>query len=285
LRDQLEKTQLKADQKLDWEREKIRQTARQQLAEEHQLKVADKDKQLGDLRRQIEDLRSNADQCSQQLQGEVQELELEKALSKQFPKDKIEAVKIGVRGADILQTVLSDDGLHCGTILWESKRVRRWNDGFIDKLLRDKSEAKADLAVIVTDSLPDHIIHLGAMRGVLLTTFGMAVCLAATLRVNLSLLGQTRIALGGQDDQKTQLFEHFMSPQFQEQMRLVADQLNQMQVDLRREKSLITRSWSKREAQIGMIMSGAAGLAGTLRAFYPALPLIAQFKLVEGGVQ
>ena len=55
------------------------------------------------MRRQIEDLKRKAEQGSQKLQGDIQELELEKALRERFPRDKIESVKSGVRGADVLQ--------------------------------------------------------------------------------------------------------------------------------------------------------------------------------------
>ena len=284
LQDQAEKAQLEAQRKLAQERDAIRVAAQQQVLEQHQLRDADKDKQLETLRRQIEELKQKAEQGSQQLQGDVQEIELEKALRDQFPRDEIQPVKTGVRGADILQKVRSDDGRLCGTILWESKRVRNWNEGFIDKLLRDKSEAKADLAVLVIDALPDQISHMGSVKGVLVTSFSLAVCLAATLRVNLSLLGQTRLALSGQDDQKTRLFEYFMSPGFVEKMSMIADQLQQMQEDLRREKAAITRTWSKRQEQMNMVITGTAGLAGTLQAFYgPALPAMPQFELPAGG--
>ena len=120
---------------------------------------------------------------------------------------------------------------------------------------------------------------MGSIKGVLLTTFGLAVCLAATLRVNLSLLGQTRLALSGREDQKTRLFQYFMSPQFYEKMSMIADQLQQMQDDLRKEKASLTRSWSKREEQIEMVMFGTAGVAGALQAFCPELPPIPQFEL------
>jgi hypothetical protein len=279
LQSQAEKAELEAERKLSQEREKIRRTAQQQLIGEHQLKDAEKNKQLEDLRRQIEDLKHKAEQGSQQLQGDVQELELEKALRDHFPRDKIEAVKTGARGADIVQTVVSDDGKVCGTILWESKRVRNWKDRFVDKLLSDKSEAQADVAVIVTNALPNHVVHMGSIKGVLLTTFGLAVCLATTLRVNLSLLGHTRVALSGQENHKTRLFEYFMSPAFHEKMSMIADQLQQMHDDLRKEKASITRSWSKREEQIEMVMFGTAGVAGALQAFCPALPPMPQFEL------
>ena len=186
----------------------------------------------------------------QKLQGDVQEIELEKALRERFPRDQIESVKSGARGADILQMVMSDSGQLCGTILWESKRVRNWSDKWIDKLIEDKQAAKADVAVIVTDALPEHVQHMGGVRGILITTFPLAACLAETLRVNMALLAQTRLALSGQDDQKSRIFQYFTSPQFHERIATIVEQFQQMQADLAREKAAMNRTWAKREKQM-----------------------------------
>jgi hypothetical protein len=280
LQEQAEKAELGAQRKLSSEREKIRKAAQDQVLKEHRLRDAEKNKQLEDMRRQIEDLKRKAEQGSQKLQGDIQELELEKALRERFPRDEIESVKSGVRGADVLQKVMSDSGQLCGTILSESKRVRNWSDKWIDKLIEDKQAAKADVAVIVTDALPEHVQHMGGVRGVLLTTFPLAACLAETLRVNMALLGQTRLALGGQDDQKSRIFQYFTSPQFHERMATIADQFQQMQADLAREKAAMNRTWAKREKQIETIVSSAAKFTGELQALYgAALPQLPQFAL------
>jgi len=280
LEEQAEKAELEAQRRLAAERETIRKAAQDQILEEHRLKDAEKNKQLDDMRRQIEDLKRKAEQGSQKLQGDAQEIELEKALRERFPRDKIESVKSGVRGADVLQKVISDSGQLCGTILWESKRVRNWSDRWIDKLIDDKQAAKADVAVIVTDALPQHVQHMGGVRGVLLTTFSLAACLAETLRVNMALLGQTRLALSGQDDQKSRVFQYFTSPQFHERMATIADQFQQMQADLTREKAAMNRTWAKREKQIETIVSSTARFTGELQAIYgSSLPALPQFAL------
>ena len=280
LQEQAEKAELEAQRKLADEREKIRKVAQDQVLEEHRLKDAEKNKQLDDMRRQIEDLKRKAEQGSQKLQGDVQELELEKALRERFPRDEIESVKSGARGADVLQKVISDTGQLCGTILWESKRVRNWSDRWIDKLIDDKQAAKADVAVIVTDALPEHVRHMGGVRGVLLTTFSLAACLAETLRVNMALLGQTRLALSGQDDQKSRVFQYFTSPQFHERMATIGEQFQQMQADLTREKAAMNRTWAKREKQIETIVSSTAKFTGELQSLYgSSLPELPQFAL------
>lgn len=280
LEEQAAKAHLEAERTLSNEREKIRKVAQDQVLHEHRLKDAEKNKQLEDMRRQIEDLKRKAEQGSQKLQGDVQELELEKTLRERFPRDEIESVKSGARGADILQKVTSDSGQLCGTILWESKRVRNWSDKWIDKLIEDKQAAKADVAVIVTDALPEHVLHMGSVRGVLITTFPLAACLAETLRVNMALLGQTRLSLSGQDDQKSRTFQYFTSPQFHERMATIAEQFEQMQADLAREKAAMNRTWAKREKQIETIVSSTAKFTGELQALCgPALPQLPQFQL------
>lgn len=286
LQELAENAELEARRTLEQERAQIRKAAEQQFLEEHQLKDADKNKQLEDLRRQIEDLKRKAEQGSSQLQGSVQEEELEKVLRQRFPSDEIEAVKSGVRGADLLQKVISDSGQVCGLILWESKRTHHWSDKWIEKLLEDKERAKADLAVIVTDALPEEVVSIGAVRGVLLTTFTLSACLAAALRVNMALLGQTRIALSGQDDQKSRIFQYFLSPEFVDRLNSIALQFHQMQADLIREKTAITKYWAQREKQITTIASTTAKFAGELKALYGAqLPSIPQFELPEEAEQ
>src|SRR5437868_4884248 len=193
---------------------------RKQLSEEFKKKESE-------LRRELSrEAAEKAERSSVELQAKVeaQELEMQKALPKRFRTDEDESVKTGVTGADALQRVISESGQLCGTISWESKRVRNWSDKWIDKLIEDKQAAKADVAVIVTDALPQHVQHMGGVRGVLLTTFSLAACLAETLRVNMALLGQTRLALSGQDDQKSRVFQYFTSPQFHQRMATIADQ-------------------------------------------------------------
>jgi hypothetical protein len=72
------------------------------------------------MQRQIEELRRKAEQGSQQLQGEVQELELESLLGSAFVYDSITRVPKGEFGGDVLhRVVMNQTGAVCGTILWE----------------------------------------------------------------------------------------------------------------------------------------------------------------------
>jgi hypothetical protein len=143
LESQKEQLELEVARQIDSEREKIRLEARQQSDEQHQFKDAEKEKHIADLRKQIDELKRKAEQGSQQLQGEVQELALEDLLTMSFPTDFIEPVATGVRGGDALQCVLDGTGLNCGRILWESKRTKHWNSGWLEKARDDQRAVRA----------------------------------------------------------------------------------------------------------------------------------------------
>jgi hypothetical protein len=103
---------------------------------------------------QIEDLKRKAEQGSQQLQGEVQELALEGLLRQKFPRDAFDPVPKGEFGGDLIQHVVGPTGQICGSILWEAKRTKNWSDGWLGKLREDQRAAKADVALLVSHALP-----------------------------------------------------------------------------------------------------------------------------------
>jgi hypothetical protein len=70
----------------------VRDQAKQEVEAALTLRVREKEEQIASMQRQIEDLRRKAEQGSQQLQGEVQELALEALLRQKFPRDAFEPV-------------------------------------------------------------------------------------------------------------------------------------------------------------------------------------------------
>lgn len=146
-----------------------RAKARKEVEEELKLKVSEKEQAITSMQKQIEDLKRRAEQGSQQLQGEVQELELEKLLAAQFPFDSIEPVPKGEFGGDTLQRVANTNGQTCGTILWESKRTKNWSDGWLIKLRDDQRTAKAELAVLISQALPKGVDTFELVSGVWVT--------------------------------------------------------------------------------------------------------------------
>ncbi len=140
------------------------------------LKVQDRDNTITQLRDQITSLQRKAEQSSQQAQGESLEIALEHQLRSQFPFDVIEPVAKGEFGGDVLQHVRDHTGQICGKILWESKRTKAWSDSWLTKLKGDQRAAHAELAIIVSQTMPKDVTHFEQMDGIwgFFRTFGEA---------------------------------------------------------------------------------------------------------------
>jgi hypothetical protein len=76
--------------------------------------------------------------------------ELESLLRTNFPSDELNAIGLGIRGADVHQIVVDARGKKIGSILWECKNTRHWSDGWLAKLKHDQRSLHADVAVLVS---------------------------------------------------------------------------------------------------------------------------------------
>ncbi|MEI8176737.1 MAG: DUF2130 domain-containing protein, partial [Candidatus Omnitrophota bacterium] len=161
--------EIELERRLAKERQQIIDKISIEAQESHRLKDAEKEKQLAEMRSQIEELKRKAEQGSQKTQGEVLELELEEALRREFPFDSIEPVASGAKGGDIIQIVKTQSGRECGKILWETKRTKNWSEQWIQKLKGDLRDVKADIAVLVSEALPEGFRQFREINGVWVT--------------------------------------------------------------------------------------------------------------------
>jgi len=242
-----------------------REKAKKEAEEELKLKVMEKDQTITAMQKQIEDLKRRAEQGSQQLQGEVQELELETLLAAKFPRDSIEPVPKGEFGGDVLHRVFGPTNQICGTILWESKRTKNWSDGWLPKLREDQRAAKADIAVIISQALPKDIETFGFIDGVWVADPKVALPVAMSLRHTLIEVACTRQASEGQQTKMEMVYGYLTGPRFRQRVQAIVEAFSSMRDDLDREKKAITRQWAKREEQIDRVMNATVGMYGDLQ--------------------
>jgi hypothetical protein len=245
--------------------EATREQARKETEEQMRLKVAEKEQQITSMQRQIEDLKRKAEQGSQQLQGEVQELELEALLRAKFPRDTIEPVPKGEFGGDVVHRVLGPLGQTCGTILWESKRTKNWSDGWLAKLREDQRAAKAEIAVIVSQVLPKEVETFDVVDGVWVTHPRAAIPVAVTLRHTLIEVSAARQAGEGQQTKMEMVYEYLTGPRFRLRIQAIVEAFSTMREDLDKEKKAIMKQWAKREEQIDRVIQATVGMYGDLQ--------------------
>jgi hypothetical protein len=243
----------------------VRDKAKQEAEEGLKLRVLEKEEQISSMQRQIEELRRKAEQGSQQLQGEVQEIELESLLRSKFPQDLIEPVPKGEFGGDVLHRIVGPLGQQCGTILWESKRTKNWSDTWLPKLRDDQRAAKAELALMVSQTLPRGVETFDFIDGVWVSASRCAIPMAIALRQSLISLSAARQAGEGQQTKMELVYQYLTGPRFRLRIEAIVEKFSDMQSDLEKERKATTRLWAKREAQIRGVIESTVGMYGDLQ--------------------
>lgn len=260
-----EVAKLKAEQmmseRLKEEKEKIHKL----VDEQNELKLKEKDKQLEDQKKLIEEMKRKAEQGSMQLQGEVQELAIEEWLSVQFPFDTISEVKKGAFGADCLQIVHTREAQNCGVICYESKNTKAWSQEWIKKFKSDMVNSKADIGVLVTSVYPKEMDRMGFVDGVW-------VCSLEEFKGSVSLLRQSLITTHqatkreeNRTDKMSLLYSYLTSNEFNLQLNSIVHGFMNMQEELEKEKRSLMASWKRRQKLIDGVLANTTEMYGSLQ--------------------
>ena len=265
LQEERETLDLEKQRALDAERAKIRAAALKDADEQHRLKLAEHEMVNADLRAKLAEMQRKMDQGSQQLQGEVQELDLESALRAAFPRDSIEPVPRGAHGGDVLHRVIGPTGAALGTILWECKRTKNWCDPWLGKLRGDQRESQADIAALVTQAMPGEIEFFDLRDGVWITGPRCAIPLARCLRQGVAEAAMARQSTDGKQTKMELMYDYLVGPAFRRRVEAIMEAFEIMSDDLETEKRVITRQWAKRAAQIESVVQNTVGMYGDLQ--------------------
>jgi len=258
--------QLKVARTVEEQRLQIQKETLQQADQESQLKIAEKDKTILDLQNKLKDAARQAEQGSQQHQGEVFEREFENSLLHAFPTDKVAPVPTGTTGADIALFVANRQGQTLGQILFENKRTKAFSKLWIAKLRKDMQIAKADLGVIVTQALPDSIQSFGQIEGIWICDYSSALPLIATLRSMITEVSLARGVKEGAKEKSEMLYEYITGNEFRQRVELIAKGFTTLQAELNKERNYMMKQWAKRETQMHQVLDNLTGMTGQMQA-------------------
>lgn len=266
LREKDEMREIEMKKKLLENEENIKREIRKKLEDEHQLKDVEKEKLINDLKKSLEEAQKKANQGSQQTQGEVLELTIEKKLRDEYPQDEIEEVKKGVRGADVLQKVFDKNGKPCGSIIWESKNAK-WSDTWVSKLKDDQRLSKSDLAVLVSVDLPSDIKDkgVGYKNGIWIVSPSNFINLSLSLRFNLVNIYHEKDNLNSVDEKMKILYKYLTGNEFKLRVEAIVESFSTMQEDMEREKRWFAGKWARQEKEIRKVLDHTHGLYGDLQ--------------------
>ncbi len=263
--------ELTLQRKLIEERGKLQEQLAKEEAEkiglkeqEYALRTKELEKQIEDQKKLVEEMRRKQEQGSMQLQGEVQELMLEELLQTTFPFDKIEEVGKGVRGADCIQVVRNQFGNESGKIIYESKRTKDFANEWIEKLKSDMRTLGADVAIIVTQTLPKEMDRFGEKDGVYICTFTEVRSVALLLRNALLKIAEAKKSQENKGDKMVMLYDYLISSEFSEQWKAIREGFMSMKLSIQKERDTMEKLWKAREKQLEKVLLNAAHIKGSV---------------------
>lgn len=273
--------EISVQKKLNDERGTITDTIRKQEQEKNSLKIKELEKQLDDSKKLAEEMQRKAEQGSMQLQGEVLELALEELLRATFPFDQIEEVGKGVKGADCVQHVRNASGQICGKIIFESKRTKAFTNEWIEKLKSDMRAQTADIAVIVTETMPRDMERFGMKDGVWICNFAEIKSLAFVLRDSLVKIQAVAVSQDNKGDKMQLLYNYLTSNEFKQQIEAIVEGFTALKEGISKEKIAMERLWKEREKQLEKVILNTTHFYGSVKGI--AGNAIGDIKTLELG--
>lgn len=252
-----------------------------QVEEANWLRIKEKEKLIEDLKAQLDEARRKAEQASIQLQGEIQELELEKLLRSLYPDDEISPVKKGHRGADVLQTVRTSRGDVCGKIYYECKRTKSFQNSWLEKLRDDNREIRAEILVLVTETMPEGESKFFLRDGVWVCSFFEIKGLSLVLRHGLLQVHSVAVTQQGKESKMERLYKYLTSQEFKGQFGAIVEGFKELERSHREEKLRMQKMWKEREKQLEKVLTNAAEFYGAIRGIAGAS--VPEMKMLEGG--
>ena len=253
--------QEKIQDALDHEYERLTKLANQK----NELEIKALTKQLNDQKALTNEMKRKQEQGSVQLQGEVGELLIEDWLKEEFRFDEIIEIKKGENGADCLQVINNHEAINCGTIYYESKCTKTFQNSWIEKFKNDIKEKGADVGVLVTKTMPNGFTGITKRNGIIICGFNEFKIIAPILRDSLIQLKYAKNAGENRTDKISMLYDFLTSNEFKLQLEGIVEGMHQMQDDLNRERKAITNLWKQREKQIVKVITNTVNMYGSIK--------------------
>lgn len=224
------------------------------IQEDHRKKELEKDKQMDNLKKSLEEANRKAMQWSQQIQWEILENELKIILISKFPIDIIEDIATGKRWADVVQKVRNNYWHESWVIVWEAKNTKHWTESWVVKLKEDRLRVWAVVSIIVTTDLPEWIKYFWFYKDIYVTDWEHIEVLTQILREQIISMDKLKNSLVWKDEKMEVIYNYLTSTEFRDKIQNVVEAFSTMKNDLEKEKRAMEKIWSAREKQLDRVM-------------------------------
>jgi hypothetical protein len=239
--DDLNRKLTEAERKRASEVAKARKEAAEDAKEKEQLRHT---VETSRLQSKVEELSRQLEKKSGEQFGEEGELDLYAELLREFPSDTIQRVGRGVKGADILHTVM-DGNKEAGCIVYESKNVSTWQNAFIDQAKKYHTQYETPYVMVVSRVFPKKQRGMCVVDEVPIVEPRLATTLAAVMREGILEIAKLRLTKVGSDGKAQELFTYIVGNEFQTRFREVADAVDGLKELQKAERTWHENTWTK----------------------------------------
>jgi hypothetical protein len=182
-------------------------------------------------------------QTTPQIEGLLYEEELIRELKKHFPADIFDHA--GKKG-DVIHHILDKDGVEIGKIVYECKRVKKYDKKYIAQAFEAKQIRKADFAILVTTVMKPNTQGFFAERGILIVHPAGVVSLVSILRDQVVKIAQMKLGQQERDAAIKQTLKYLQSPEFTNSIEAITEEAINSYRELNNEVKKHLESWRRR---------------------------------------
>ncbi len=217
------------------------------------------------LQSQLDQMSRKLDKQQADLLGKEAEVDLLSELNRAFPGDRIQAVRRGVKGADIVHEII-EDSKRLGRIVYESKNVSGWSNGFISQAKQYQTQYDTPNVIVVSRSFPRKKKGLCILKNIPVAEPHMAVCLASIVRDGIREIGNTKITNAGRNHKAHQLYDYIVSDKFVTRFREIAESVESLRDHQQKEKDWHEDAWQDQTSLYDKIDTRRRELDSQIRA-------------------
>jgi hypothetical protein len=233
-------------------------------------------------RRKFEEMQRKFDaQTSEQL-GNQAEVNLLAELKAAFPGDRIEPVKTGAKGADIIHRVM-EGSKELGRIVYESKNVSTWQHAFVTQAKGYQTRYDTPYVLIVSLAFPSRKRGLCIQKDIPVVEPRMAIALAQILRDGVVEVGRMRLTTSQRGGKAQELFNYVLSNEFATRFRQMQGCVEELREQQTKERDWHENAWQKETKLFDQIESRRREIETRIKTITRESASNGRFKLVAAA--
>ena len=140
-------------------------------------------------------------------------------------------------------------------------------------------ELAAEIAVIVTKTMPKDMDCFGVKDGIWICSFGEVKALSGVLRDGVQRIFSAARSNENRGDKMHLLYDYLTSNEFAEQWKAIREGFMSMRLSIQKERDAMEKLWKAREKQLDKVMLNSAHIRGSIEGI---AGMDVDLNLIEG---